>query len=58
MRQQLAQRLTEDLLAQLTQLAMGHTRFAVQFAEKKPTAQGMDQVEFLCLPILVSRLES
>ncbi len=45
-RQQLAQRLTEDLLAQLTQLAMGHTRFAVQFAEKKPTVQGMDQVEF------------
>ena len=39
-RQQLAQRLTEDLLAQLTQLAMGHTRFAVQFAEKKADSTG------------------
>lgn len=45
-RQQLAQQLTEGLLAQLSQLAMVHTRFSVQFAEKAASAQGMDQVEF------------
>lgn len=45
-RQQLAQQLTDDLLAQLVQLAMNHTRFAVQFTEKKPTAQGLDEVAF------------
>ncbi|MGM9525860.1 MAG: DNA repair protein RecN [Peptococcaceae bacterium] len=45
-RQQLAQQLTEGLLAQLSQLAMVHTRFSVQFAEKTASAQGMDQVEF------------
>lgn len=45
-RQQLAQQLTEGLLVQLSQLAMVHTRFSVQFAEKAASAQGMDQVEF------------
>lgn len=45
-RQQLAETLTEGLLAELAQLAMSHTRFAVQFGEKAATAQGMDQVEF------------
>ncbi len=45
-RQTLAQLLTDGLLAELAQLAMSHTRFEVQFGEKQPTAQGMDQVEF------------
>lgn len=45
-RQRLAQQLSEELLAQLAQLAMGHTRFAVQFADKPASAQGLDQVEF------------
>lgn len=45
-RQHLAQQLTEALLAQLAQLAMGHTRFAVQFADRPASAQGLDQVEF------------
>lgn len=45
-RQQLAQTLTDGLLEQLAQLAMGNTRFAVQFTEKAPGLQGLDQVEF------------
>ena len=45
-RQQLAKILTDGLLAELAQLAMNHTRFAVQFDEKTASAQGMDQVEF------------
>ena len=45
-RQALAQVLTDGLLAELAQLAMSHTRFAVQFADKAASAQGMDQVEF------------
>lgn len=45
-RQRLAQQLTDGLLEQLAQLAMGNTRFAVQFTDKAPGLQGMDQVEF------------
>ncbi len=45
-RQELAQVLTDGLLKELAQLAMVHTRFAVHFDEKAPSAQGMDQVEF------------
>lgn len=45
-RQQLAQQLTEGLLTQLSQLAMGTTRFSVQFTEKAASAQGLDQIEF------------
>ena len=45
-RQQLSEVLTQGLLTELSQLAMGHTRFAVQFQEKAASAQGMDQVEF------------
>ncbi len=45
-RQQLAQQLTEGLLAQLSQLAMGTTRFSVQFTERSASAQGLDQIEF------------
>lgn len=45
-RQQLAQVLTDGLLKELAQLAMVHTRFAVQFGEKVPSAQGLDQIEF------------
>ena len=45
-RQALAQLLTDGLLEELSQLAMTHTRFAVQFAEKTASAQGLDQVEF------------
>ena len=45
-RQQLAQQLTEGLLIQLSQLAMGTTRFSVQFTEKAASAQGLDQIEF------------
>lgn len=44
--QQLAQQLTEGLLIQLSQLAMGTTRFSVQFTEKAASAQGLDQIEF------------
>lgn len=40
-RQQLAQQLTEGLLIQLSQLAMGTTRFSVQFIEKAASAQGL-----------------
>ena len=46
MRKQLAEVLTEGLLEQLKQLSMKDTRFEVRFAEKAPSAQGMDQVEF------------
>ena len=45
-RQQLAQQLTEGLLTQLSQLAMGTTRFSVQFTEKAASVQGLDQIEF------------
>jgi len=45
-RQQLAQQLRDGLLEQLTQLAMGNTRFSVQFIEKGPSVQGLDQVTF------------
>ena len=46
MRKQLAEDLQQKLLKELSQLAMEHTRFAVQFGEKQATAQGMDDVEF------------
>ena len=46
MRKQLAEDLQQKLLHELAQLAMEHTRFAVQFGDKAPTAQGIDDVEF------------
>ncbi len=46
MRKQLAEDLQQKLLHELTQLAMEHTRFAVQFGDKSPTSQGIDDVEF------------
>ncbi len=45
-RRQLASQLTEGLLSQLAELAMTHTRFAVQFTERAASVQGMDRVEF------------
>lgn len=45
-RQALAQVLTDGLLAELAQLAMSHTKFAVQFGEKQSNVHGLDQVEF------------
>ncbi len=46
MRKQLAEDLQQKLLHELAQLAMEHTRFAVQFGDKAPTSQGIDDVEF------------
>lgn len=46
MRKQLAKDLEQKLLQELSQLAMEHTRFAVQFGEREASAQGMDAVEF------------
>ena len=45
-RVQLAEDLQQKLLKELFQLAMEHTRFAVQFGEKQASAQGMDDVAF------------
>ena len=45
-RVQLAEDLQQKLLKELSQLAMEHTRFAVQFGEKQASAQGMDDVAF------------
>ena len=45
-RVQLAEDLQQKLLKELSQLAMEHTRFAVQFDEKQASAQGMDDVAF------------
>ncbi len=45
-RKALAQELEQKLLQELAQLAMEHTKFAVQFGEKQPSAQGVDDVEF------------
>lgn len=45
-RKQLAEHLQQRLVAELSQLAMEHTRFAVQFDDKQASAQGMDDVEF------------
>ena len=46
LRVQLAEDLQQKLLKELSQLAMEHTRFAVQFGEKQASAQGMDDVAF------------
>ena len=45
-RVQQAEDLQQKLLKELFQLAMEHTRFAVQFGEKQASAQGMDDVAF------------
>ena len=45
-RVQLAEDLQQKLLKELSQLAMEHTRFAVQFGEKQASVQGMDDVAF------------
>lgn len=45
-RQNLAKVLEQKLLQELSQLAMEHTRFAVQFREKSAGVQGMDDIEF------------
>ena len=45
-RKALAKELEEKLLRELSQLAMEHTKFAVQFGEKTASAQGLDDVEF------------
>ena len=42
-----AERLTEQILAELQQLDMGKIRFAVDFAEKPLDGDGMDAVRFL-----------
>lgn len=42
-----AERLTEQILAELQQLDMGKIRFAVDFAEKPLDGYGMDAVRFL-----------
>lgn len=45
-RKRLAKEFEQKLLQELSQLAMEHTRFSVQFGEKAASAQGMDDVEF------------
>ncbi|MBR2009668.1 MAG: DNA repair protein RecN, partial [Peptococcaceae bacterium] len=46
MRKTMAEQLEYKLLQELAQLSMEHTRFAVHFADKHASAQGMDEVEF------------
>ncbi len=50
-REALAHRLAEAIMEQLRDLGMAKTRFQIRIApEAKPTAAGMDQVEFLISP--------
>lgn len=46
LRQQMAEVLEQKLLQELSQLAMEHTQFKVQFEEQQASAQGLDDVEF------------
>ena len=46
MRKTMAEQLEYKLLQELAQLSMEHTRFAVHFADKHASVQGMDEVEF------------
>ena len=50
-REALARRLAEAIMEQLRDLGMGKTRFQIRITpEAKPTAAGMDEVEFLISP--------
>lgn len=46
-RKALAEQLGQELVVQLSDLAMASTQFEVAFAEKVPGGQGIDQVEFM-----------
>lgn len=47
LRKQIAKKLEQDIINQLSQLGMAKAKFEIEFRESLPTVQGLDEVEFM-----------